>query len=114
LAMAGIVAVFALIPLFGNPVSSVIVLLVCLSSSASLALIMLIYFVVYFFIESHTIQPYIQSRLNELTPLTVLVAALIGIGFAGFLGAIIAIPVASAVKVLIEDQIDKRGLRHAG
>jgi predicted PurR-regulated permease PerM len=114
LAMAGIVAVFALIPLFGNPVSSVIVLLVCLSSSASLALIMLIYFVVYFFIESHTIQPYIQSRLNELTPLTVLVAALIGIGFAGFLGAIIAIPVASAVKVLIEDQIDKRGLRHTG
>lgn len=113
LAMAGIVAVFALIPLFGNPLASLIVLVVCLSSSASLALIMLIYFVVYFFVESHTIQPYIQSRLNELTPLTVLIAALIGIGFAGFLGAIIAIPVASAVKVLLEDQIDKRGLRHA-
>jgi predicted PurR-regulated permease PerM len=113
LALAGIVAVFALIPLFGNPIASLIVFLVCLSTSASLAFIMLAYFVVYFFIESHTIQPMIQSRLNNLTPLTVLVAALLGVGFAGFLGAIIAIPVASAVKVLLEDQIDKRGLRSA-
>jgi predicted PurR-regulated permease PerM len=113
LAMAGIVSVFALIPLFGNPISSLIVILVCLSTSASLALIMLIYFVVYFFIESHTFQPFIQSKLNDLTPLTVFIAAILGIGFAGFLGAIIAIPAASAVKVLFEDQLQKRGLRNA-
>lgn len=111
LALAGIVAVFALIPLFGNPLASAVVVLVSLSTSASMALIMLIYFVVYFFIEGHSIQPFIQSKLNNLTPLTVLVAAIIGVGFAGFLGAIVAIPVASAVKVLVEDQIDKRGLR---
>jgi predicted PurR-regulated permease PerM len=73
----------------------------------------LAYFIVYFFIESHTIQPLIQSKLNNLTPLTVLIAALLGIGFAGFLGAVIAIPIASAVKILVEDQIDKRGLRQA-
>jgi predicted PurR-regulated permease PerM len=113
LAMAGIVSVFALIPLFGNPISSAIVILVSLSTSASLALIMLIYFVVYFFIESHTFQPFIQSRLNDLTPLTVFIAAILGIGFAGFLGAIIAIPAASAIKVLTEDQIHKRGLKNA-
>jgi len=113
LALAGIVSVFALIPLFGNPVSSLIVCLVCLSTSASLALIMLIYFVIYFFIESHTLQPVIQSKLNDLSPLLVFIAAIIGIGFAGFLGAIIAIPTASAVKILVEDQIQKRGLRSA-
>jgi predicted PurR-regulated permease PerM len=110
LALAGIVSVFGLIPLFGNPIASILVILVCLSSSVHLALIMLIYFVVYFFIEGHTFQPYIQSRMNELTPLTVLVAALIGIGFGGLLGAIIAIPAATAVKVLLEDQIKKHGL----
>jgi predicted PurR-regulated permease PerM len=113
LAMAGIVSVFALIPLFGNPIASIIVTIVCLSSSATLALIMIIYFVVYFFIEGHTFQPYIQSKLNDLTPLTVFAAAILGIGFAGFLGAIIAIPAASAIKVLVEDEIDKRGLRKA-
>jgi predicted PurR-regulated permease PerM len=87
------------------------VVLVCLASSAQMALIMLIYFIVYYFIEGHTFQPYIQSRMNEITPLTVFIAALIGIGFGGLLGAIVAIPAATAVKVLVEDQIEKHGLR---
>ena len=68
---------------------------------------MLIYFVIYFFIENHTFQPYIQSRLNELTALTVFVAAILGVGFGGLLGAIIAIPAASAIKVLVEDYFER-------
>ena len=107
-ALAGIVAVFGLIPLFGNPVSSIIVILFCLLSSVALAVVMLIYFLIYYLLESHTFQPYIQSRLNKLTALTVFIAALLGIGFAGFLGAIIAIPAASATKVLLEDYFERR------
>jgi predicted PurR-regulated permease PerM len=106
-ALAGIVSVFGLIPLFGNPLAATIVVLVSLINSVSLGIIMLIYFVVYFFIENHTFQPYIQSRLNELTPLTVFTAAIIGVGFGGLLGAIIAIPAASAVKILVEDYFDR-------
>jgi len=106
LALAGIVAVIGVIPMFGNPTAAVIVTLVCLLSSWKLALIMLAFFVVYFFVENHTFQPYLQSRLTELTPLTVFVAALLGIGFDGFLGAIIAIPAASAVKILLEDYFE--------
>lgn len=110
-ALAGIVAVFGLIPLFGNPISSTIVILFCLLNSVALAIIMLCYFVVYYFIENHTFQPYIQSRLNKLTALSVFVAALLGIGFAGFLGAIVAIPVASAIKVVVEDYVERHGGR---
>ena len=104
-ALAGIVAVFALIPMFGTLLSSAIVVLVCLLSSASLALIMLIYFVVYQQIENHTFQPFVQSRLSRLTPMTVFIAALLGVGFGGILGAIVAIPIASAVKILVEDYL---------
>src|SRR3569833_165646 len=92
LALAGIVAVFGLIPLLGNPISSTIVILFSLLNSVSLAIIMLCYFVVYYFVENHTFQPYIQSRLNKLTALSVFVSAILGIAFAGFLGAIVAIP----------------------
>jgi predicted PurR-regulated permease PerM len=108
LALAGIVAVFGLIPLFGNPLAATLVCLLCLITSVSLGLIMIAYFIIYFFIENHTFQPYIQSRLNKLTPLTVFVAAILGVGFAGLLGAIIAIPVASAIKVLAEDYFRRR------
>lgn len=107
-ALAGIVAMFGLIPLFGNPLSSIVVILVCLLNSTTLAVVMLIYFIIYFFVENHTFQPYVQSRLNKLTALSVFVAALLGVGFAGFLGAIVAIPAASAVKVLLEDHFEHR------
>lgn len=110
LALAGIVAMLGLIPMIGNTISSSIVTLVCLLSSTKLAIVMLIYFFIYYHLESYTFQPYIQSRLNELTPLLVFVAAIIGVEFAGLLGALVAIPAATVVKILIEDQISRRGL----
>ncbi len=111
-ALGGIVAVLGIIPLFGNPLAALVVILVSLLNSMSLAIVMLIYFVIYFFVENHTLQPYVQSRLNQLTALSVFVAAIIGVGFAGFLGAIVAIPAASTLKVLAEDQIERRGLKN--
>lgn len=107
-ALAGIVAVFALIPLFGTVLAAAIVVLVCLLSSVPLALIMLVYFIVYQQIENHTFQPIVQSRLSRLTPMTVFIAALLGVGFGGILGAIVAIPIASAVKILVEDYLENR------
>jgi predicted PurR-regulated permease PerM len=107
-ALAGIVSVFGLIPLFGNPLAAILVILSCLITSVSMGLVMLGYFVIYFFIENHTFQPYIQSRLNELTPLTVFAAAILGVGFGGLLGAIIAIPAASAIKTLVEDYFERQ------
>jgi predicted PurR-regulated permease PerM len=109
-ALAGIVAMLGLIPMIGNTISSTIVSLVCLLTSAKLAIIMLIYFFIYYHIESYTFQPYIQSRLNELTPLLVFASAIIGVEFAGLLGALIAIPAATVTKILVEDQISRRGL----
>jgi predicted PurR-regulated permease PerM len=113
LALAGIVAVFDIIPLLGNPISSTLVILICMLSSFSFGLFMLIYFLIYYFIENHTFQPLIQAKLNELTPLMVLVAALIGVGFGGLLGAIVAIPAASAVKILVEDHYERRNASKA-
>lgn len=113
LALAGIVSVFGIIPLFGNPIAATVVVLVSLLSSVTLGIAMAIYFVIYFFIENHTFQPYLQSRLNELSPLMVFMAALIGVGFGGILGAIVAIPAASAVKILVEDQFEQRRTRRS-
>lgn len=109
-ALAGIVALLALIPMIGNLVSATIVVLVCLLNSVNLAVVMLIYFIVYQQLENMTLQPYIQARQNQLTPLLVFAAALIGIGFGGILGAFVAIPTASCIKILIEDYFE----RHQG
>lgn len=107
-ALAGIVAVFGIIPLFGNPIAASVVVLVSLLSSVSLGIVMVVYFAFYFLIENHTFQPFLQAKLNELTPLMVFIAALIGVGFGGIFGAIIAIPAASAIKIMLEDHYEQR------
>jgi len=111
-ALGGIVFVFGIIPLFGNPIAAILVVLISLLNSLTLAIIMAIYFVIYFFIENHSLQPYVQSRLNELTPLMVFIAALVGVAFGGILGAIVAIPAASAIKILAEDYYERRNENH--
>jgi predicted PurR-regulated permease PerM len=105
IALAGIIFIFALIPLVGNIIGSIVVVLIVSISSLPMALIMLGFFVLYQQIENASFQPYIQSRKNQLTPLTVFIAALIGAGLAGVLGALAAIPVAGCTKILFEDHI---------
>jgi predicted PurR-regulated permease PerM len=111
IALAGIVAVLGIIPLFGNPIAATIVVTFSMLNSVTLGVAMAIYFAIYYFIENHTLQPILQSKLNELTALMVFIAALIGIGFGGILGAIIAIPVASSIKILVEDHLERKGLK---
>jgi predicted PurR-regulated permease PerM len=108
IALAGIVFVFGLIPMFGNILAAIIVVLACLLTSLPLAVAMGIFFILYQQIENATLQPYIQSRSNQLTPLIVFIVALIGVGLAGIIGAIAAIPVAGCVKVLIDDFLKKK------
>jgi predicted PurR-regulated permease PerM len=108
IALGGIIALFALLPMIGTILGSVIVVLACLLVSLPLAIAAGIYFIVYQQIENVTIQPYVQSKGIKLTPLTVLIAALVGVGFGGFLGALVAIPTAGCIKVLVQDHFSRR------
>ena len=57
-------------------------------------------------LENHVLQPVIMSRTVELSALTVLVSILIGVELFGFLGALLAIPVAGVLHVLGRDLYD--------
>ncbi len=104
IALSGIVFLFGLIPLIGNILAASVVVLFCLFASPTLALIMAIFFIIYQQVENATLQPYIQAKSNQLTPLTVFVAAIIGAGFGGLLGALAAIPVAGCLRIWLIDR----------
>jgi predicted PurR-regulated permease PerM len=108
IALGGIVGLFALLPLIGTTIGAVIAVLACLLVSMPMAIAAAVYFVIYQQIENVTIQPYIQSRSNNLTPLSVFIGALIGVGFGGFLGAVVAIPVVGCIKVFLDDYLKGR------
>jgi len=75
--------------------------MVSLFVSGPLAIFMAIFFLLYQQIENATLQPIIQSKYNELTPLTVFIAALFGVSVAGFIGALIAIPIAGCFRIYL-------------
>lgn len=102
-ALAGIISLFALLPLIGATLGAIIVIFACLLVSLPLSIIMAIYFVIYQQIENITIQPMVQSKSSNLTPLIVFIAALIGVSLGGILGAFIAIPTAGSIRVLFEE-----------
>ena len=108
IALAGIVFLFGLIPLIGNTIAAVFVVLVCAFSSIPLAIAMAVYFPVYQQIENATLGPFIQAKSNQLTPLLVFMAALVGAGFGGLLGAFVAIPAAGCLRILLEHHLGGR------
>ena len=107
-ALGGIVFLFNLIPTIGVFISTAVVVLFSAFVSLPLAITMLVFFIIYQQIENATIQPYIQAKGLELTPLTVFISVILGVSIAGVVGAFIAIPIVGCLKVLLDDFIDRK------
>jgi predicted PurR-regulated permease PerM len=106
--LAGVIALTGLVPMIGTVIGATIVVTVTMLSSLPLAIVMAIFFIVYQQTENVTIQPYIQSKKSELTPLLVFIAAILGIGLGGLLGGFIAIPLAACLKIVVIDYYQRK------
>lgn len=113
LPLAIVVAVFDLLPLVGATIAAVIVLIVCLFQSVWTALVMLIFFLIYQQFENQILQPMVYAKTVQISPLIVFIAALLGASLAGIIGALIAIPVAASIKILISYYFDVKAKRKA-
>lgn len=101
LVLAFIILLLGLIPLVGTVTGAAIVSLVALSVSPTTALIAAIYYLVYMQIESYLISPRIMNKAVAVPGAVVVVAALSGGALLGVLGALVAIPVAASVMLII-------------
>jgi predicted PurR-regulated permease PerM len=102
------VAIIELVPYIGPLVATVIVTAVALTVGTVPALVALGLLVVYHVVEGHTLRPFLYGRAVKLSPLAVLVAILLGTEIAGILGALIAIPVAGSIQVIVGELIQRR------
>jgi len=108
LPLAGLVGLFGLLPLVGATLGSLAVIIVALFQSVQAAIAMAAFFIIYQQIENNAIQPIIQSRALEISPLIIFIAVLFGISVGGLLGAFIAIPIAACLRILAIDYIEQR------
>ncbi len=109
LPMGMITMIFYLVPMFGQFIGGTLVTLLLLFSNPLAALIFAIVYIVYTQIENNIIAPKIQGDALNLRPVIILAAITVGVYTFGLLGAIIAIPIAGCVRVLIEEYPKLKG-----
>lgn len=95
--------IFYMIPMFGQFIGGTLVTLILLFSNPLAALIFAVVYIVYAQIENNLITPKIQGDALNLQPVVILAAIIIGMYMFGLVGAIIAIPIAGCIKILIEE-----------
>ncbi|GAB3605828.1 AI-2E family transporter [Conyzicola nivalis] len=95
------------IPLVGTLSASVIIsLCVLLFNGADWHVVVVaIYYAVYMQVEAYILSPRIMARAVKVPGVVVVIAALVGGTLLGILGALIAIPVAAAVQLIIKEVV---------
>jgi predicted PurR-regulated permease PerM len=97
-------ATMMLIPVFGSFLAAFPPILLAYSTGGvSLALIIGGYYLIINQFESHIIHPLVVNKVVGIPPLLVILALIVGGELAGFLGVLLAIPVAAAVREFISD-----------
>jgi predicted PurR-regulated permease PerM len=103
------VAVADLIPLAGATLGAIPAIIVGFLDSPLAGIIVTIFFVLYQQLENHVLQPAVYGRTIRLNPFFVLLALLVGIELAGFVGALLALPVAGIVQIVVLDVLETNG-----
>jgi predicted PurR-regulated permease PerM len=98
-------AVFAglaeLIPIIGPFLGGAPAVLVALTQDLTTTIIVVIYIVILQLVEGNVLVPRIMEKAVGVSPLTVIIGILIGSTIAGIGGALLAVPVAATVQVLV-------------
>jgi predicted PurR-regulated permease PerM len=106
--LALLVAVLDLVPLVGATLGGVLLVIVGLFVAPWKAVVLLIFVVVYQQVESSVLQPLVYSHAVQLSGLAVLIALLVGGQLLGIPGALLAIPVAEIIRILITELVAYR------
>ena len=102
-----------LIPVVGPLLSAVPAILVALTVSNQAAVFTAVFFFLQQQVESHVLVPKVMGRQVGVSAVGVLVALLIGGSLLGVVGAILSIPTAAIIQVVVDELLDQRDLVEA-
>ena len=82
---------------------AVVCVIVALFSSVGDGIAVAVYFIVYQRVENYLILPRVMTKAIDLSAPAVIITLLIGSSLAGLAGALIALPIAAALKVIVRE-----------
>src|SRR5215212_4515842 len=106
--LALLVAVLDLVPLVGATLGGALLVVVGLFVEPWKAVVLLVYIVLYQQAEGSLLQPIVYSRAVQLNGLVILIALLVGGQLLGIPGALLAIPVAEIIRIVVTELVAYR------
>jgi predicted PurR-regulated permease PerM len=101
IALAVFVGLLDLIPLVGATIAAIVVSLIGFTQSAGVGIACIIFYVAYQQFENYVVYPHVMRRAVDVPAPVTVVAVLLGGALLGIVGALIAIPVAAAVLLVV-------------
>lgn len=108
LLLALVVGVFDLIPMVGSTIAGVIVSLVALSKGLPIGIATACFYIAYRFLEDYLLNPRVMKHTVKVTPGLTIIATLIGGSLLGIIGALIAVPIAATIQLLLQEVVFPR------
>ncbi len=103
LLLALFVALFDLIPMVGSTIAGVVVTAVSLTKGFPVAVATGAFYVVYRLLEDYILNPRVMKHTVKVSPGLTIIATLIGGTLLGLIGALVAIPAAATIELLLQE-----------
>jgi predicted PurR-regulated permease PerM len=113
LALALIAGILDIIPNIGSLLAGIIIGLVALSVSLFALIVFVVVILVYQQVENYILQPTIIGRVTHVSGFTVIVSVLVFGSLFGIIGAIIGVPIAAAIEIILGEATASRRARIA-
>ncbi len=104
LSLGFVVGFFDLIPLVGATLGAIFVAIATLTADFPTATIVWVAFIIVWQrFEDYVIQPLVYGRTLKVNPIVTIVSVLAGASLLGILGALLAIPTAAAIQIILRE-----------
>ncbi len=108
LLLAILVAILDLVPVVGSTIAGIVVGAVALTVSIPVCLATIVFYIAFQMVEDYVLVPRIIGRAVHVPALTTIVAVLIGATLLGVVGALVAIPIAAALQLIVQEVLYPR------
>lgn len=107
-ALAFVVALLDVIPMIGATIGAVVVTAIAAATDLKIGIACAVFYLIYQQVENYVIYPRVMKRSVDVPGSVTVVAALVGAGLLGVVGALLAIPTAAAILLIMREVVVKR------
>ena len=107
-ALAFVVMLLDVIPLIGATIGAVIVSAIAFATDWKIGIACVIFYVIYQQVENYVIYPRVMSKSVDIPGAATVIAALVGAALLGVVGALLAIPTAAAILLIVREVFIRR------